>query len=70
MLKLYSLQSILTSNLSLRILLLDLPPFYDGCGAPFTVEHALNCHVRGLVGQQYNEVRDAVRDIASLAWGR
>ena len=24
----------------------------DECGPPFTVEHALDCHVRGLVGQQ------------------
>ena len=31
--------------------LLDLSPFCDGCGAPFIVEHALDCCVGGLVGQ-------------------
>ena len=31
--------------------LIDLSPFCDVCGAPFTVEHALDCHVGGLVGQ-------------------
>ena len=30
--------------------LLDLLPLCDGCGAPFTVEHALDCRVGGLVG--------------------
>ena len=48
--------------------LLDLPPFCDGCGAPFTVEHSLDCHVGGLVDHRHNEVRDAVGDLASLAW--
>ena len=50
--------------------LLDLPPFCDGCGAPFTVEHSLDCRVGGLVGYRHNEVRDAVGDLASLAWGQ
>ena len=56
--------------------LLDLPillPLCDGCGAPFTVKHALDCHVGGLVGQRHNEVRDArdtVGDLAFLAWGQ
>ena len=47
--------------------LLDFPPLCDGCGTPFTVEHALDCCVGGLVRQCYNEVRDAVGDLASLA---
>ena len=51
-------------------LLLDLPTFCDGCSAPFTVEHALDCCIGGLVGQRHNEVRDAVGDLASLAWGQ
>ena len=50
--------------------LLDLPPFCDGCGAPFTVEHSLDCRVGGLVGRRHNEVRDAVGDLAFLAWGQ
>ena len=29
-----------------------------GCGAPFTVAHALDCRVGGLVGWRYNEVSD------------
>ena len=47
--------------------LLDLPPLCDSCGAPFTIEHALDCHVGGLVGQRHNEVRDSV---GNLAWGQ
>ena len=50
--------------------LLDLSPFCDGCGAPFTVEHSLDCHVGSLVGRRHNEVRDAVGDLVSLAWGQ
>jgi len=50
--------------------LLNLPPSCDGYGASFTVEHALNCRVGGLVGRQHNEGRDAVGDLASLAWGQ
>ena len=53
--------------------LLDLPILLlpcDGCGAPFTVEHALDCHVGGLVGQPHNDVRDVVGDLAFLAWGQ
>ena len=34
------------------------------------VEHALDCHVGGLVGQQHNEVGDAIGDLASLAWAQ
>ena len=41
----------------------------DGYGASFAVEHALNCHVGGLVSQQHNKVRDTVRDLPSLVWG-
>ena len=50
--------------------LLDLPSFYDGCSAPFTVEHTLDCCVEGLIEQRHYEERDAVGDLASLAWGR
>ena len=50
--------------------LLDLLPLCDGCGAPFSIEHALDSRVGGLVGQHHNKVRDAVGDLASLAWGQ
>ena len=46
---------------------MDLQPLCDGCGALFTVVHALNCCVGG---QRHYEVRDAVGDLASLAWGQ
>jgi len=52
------------------ITLLNLPPYCDGCGAVFSVEHALDGRVGGLVGQWHNEVRGAIGDLASLAWGQ
>jgi len=48
--------------------LLCLPAACDGCGAPFSVEHALDCRYGGLVGCRHNEVRDAFGDLASLVW--
>ena len=30
------------------------PSACDGCGAPFSTEHVLNCHNDGLVGRRYN----------------
>ena len=50
--------------------LLGLPPYCDGCGSPFSVDHALDCWVGGLVGRRHNEVRDAIDDLASLVWGQ
>jgi len=50
--------------------LLNLSPYCDGCDAVFSVEHVLDCQVGGLVGQQHNEVCDAIGDLASLAWGQ
>ena len=55
---------------ALQEIFVRLTTFYDECGVPFTIEHALDCHVEGLVGQRHNEVRDAVGDLASLAWGQ
>ena len=55
----------LALDLHYRKPLLSLPSFCDGCGAPFTTEHALHCRVEGLVGQHH-----AVGDLASLAWGQ
>ena len=50
--------------------LLCLPSNCDGCGASFTVTHALDCRVGGLVGRRHNEVRDAFGDLASLVWSQ
>ena len=48
--------------------LLSLPSVCDGCGAPFSIEHALDCRFGGLVTRRHNEVRDAFGDLASLVW--
>ena len=40
----------------------------DGCGELFTLGHALDCKKGGLVTQRHNEVRDALGDIAALAY--
>ena len=41
----------------------------DGCGAPFSLEHVLDCNREGLVTQRHNEVRDAVGDIVAKRCG-
>jgi len=46
--------------------LLCLPVACDGCGAPFSIEHALDCRYGGLVGCRHNEVHDAFGDLVSL----
>ena len=38
-----------------KIPLLCLPPCCDGCGTPFSIEHALDCQIGGLVGWRHNE---------------
>jgi len=48
--------------------LLSLPSVCDGCGASFSIEHALDCHFGGLVSRRHNEVRDAFGDLTSLVW--
>ena len=47
---------------------LGLPANCDGCNAPFSLEHALDCKKGGLVIQRHNEVRDALGDIATMAY--
>ena len=49
--------------------LLNVPSNYDGCGSPFSLDHALICRKGGLI-IRHNEVRDAVGDLAALVWGR
>ena len=50
--------------------LLCVPPHCDGCGAPSSLDHFLICRKGGLIVQQYNEIRDAVSDLAALQWGQ
>ena len=40
--------------------LLNVPSGCDGCGAPFSLDHALVCRKGGLIIQSHNEVQDAV----------
>ena len=48
--------------------LLRMPANCDGCGGPFNLTHALECKKGALVTQQHNKVRDALGDIAALAY--
>ena len=48
--------------------LLSLSSVCDGCGAPLSIEHALDCRFGGLVTRRHNEVCDAFGDLASLVW--
>eukprot|EP00919_Chromeraceae_sp_WS-2016_P037088 GHVR01088221.1.p1 GENE.GHVR01088221.1~~GHVR01088221.1.p1 ORF type:complete len:117 (+),score=15.62 GHVR01088221.1:1169-1519(+) len=43
--------------------LTQLPRDCDGCGAPLSTDHLLDCRKGGLVGKRHNEVRDAIADI-------
>ena len=47
--------------------MLNLPPTYDGCGAPSSLNHFLICRRSGLVVQCHNEIRDAIGDLVALA---
>jgi len=49
-------------------LLLSVPSVCDGCGAQFSIEHAIDCCFGGLVSHRHNEVQDAFGDLASLIW--
>ena len=48
--------------------LLRMPATCDGCGAAFNLEHSLDCRKGGLVIQRHNEIRDALGDLASIAF--
>ena len=46
----------------------SMPSHCDGCGSTFGLSHALYCRKGGLVTQRHNEVRDALGDLAALAY--
>ena len=48
--------------------LLSLPAVCNGCGAPFSIKHALDCCFGSLVTRRHNEVCGAFGDLASLVW--
>ena len=48
--------------------LMLMPPTCDGCGTAFSLLHALDCRRGGLVVRRHNEIRDALGDLASLAY--
>ena len=50
--------------------LICVPDVCDGCGAEFTLSHALSCRKGGLVIRRHNEVRDSIGDLASLVWSK
>ena len=50
--------------------LLNLPPKSDSCGATSSLDYFLICRKGGLVVQHHNEIRDAIGDLAVLAWGQ
>ena len=50
--------------------LLNVPSGCDGCGALFSLDHALVCRKGGLIIWRHNKVWDAVGDLGALVWGR
>ena len=41
----------------------------DGCGAPFSLQHGLDCMKGGLVKKGHNDLRDSDARLADIAWG-
>ena len=48
--------------------LIRSPATCDGCGATFSVSHALSCKKGGQVVNQHNEVCDAVGNLSAMVW--
>ena len=45
-----------------------LPKDCDGCSAPFSLHHGLNCKKGGLILHRHNELRDEVATLAAAAF--
>ena len=49
--------------------LLNIPPFCDQCGSPFSLDHFLICKEGGgLITQHHNEIQNAIGDLTDLVW--
>ena len=46
-----------------------LPSICDGRGAPFSLQHGLDCHKGGPIKRGHNDLRDSDARLADLAWG-
>ena len=46
----------------------DLPKYYDGCEAQFSISHDLDCNKGGLVTAHHTELRDGGADLAGKAF--
>ena len=46
-----------------------LPSACDGCGAPFSLQHGLNCAKGGLSKKGHDQVRNCEAQLAEEAWG-
>ena len=47
-----------------------LPQKCDGCGAAFTVEHALACKVGGQIGARHNDIKQEWISLCTQALGK
>ncbi|CAM9923185.1 unnamed protein product [Heterosigma akashiwo] len=56
-------------NLRHRQELRGLPSVCDGCGAPFSLEHALNCMKGGNIKLGHDQVRDECVHLCTMAYG-
>ena len=46
-----------------------LPAECEGCGAPFSLQHGLDCKKGGLVKKGHNDLCDNDAQLADIAWG-
>ena len=47
--------------------LANLPSHCDGCGASFSLEHALSCKVGGLIIQRHDEINQELASLSTMA---